>query len=253
MVKKGLGILIRKIQHDWIRFERRRLDGFPADFEDRHIDIIKKVNAYTLTSFPRIYSLIEAVRHVLKNNIPGAFVECGVYRGGSMMAVAFALMAEGVTDKDLYLFDTYEGMPAPDERDVDIRGRRAGKTFFRKRITDKSSKWTNATLESVQEAMASTGYPKEKIHYVKGMVEDTIPGQAPAAIALLRLDTDWYKSTMHELVHLYPRLSARGILIIDDYGHYKGARQAADEYFQKNINVPFLHRIDYTGRLIVKT
>jgi len=92
----------------------------------------------------------------------------------------------------------------------------------------------------------------EKIHFVKGLVENTIPEKAPETIALLRLDTDWYQSTIHELTHLYPRLSPKGILIVDDYGHFKGARKAVDEYFHQTKMLPFLHRIDYTGRLIIK-
>ena len=71
----------------------------------------------------------------------------------------------------------------------------------------------------------------------------------PERIALLRIDTDWYESTRHELVHLYPRLSPGGVLIIDDYGHWQGARKAVDEYFQAGL---FLNHIDYTGRLAIK-
>ena len=84
------------------------------------------------------------------------------------------------------------------------------------------------------------------------MVEDTIPNQAPKEIALLRLDTDWYESTLHELEHLYPRLVSGGVLIIDDYGHWRGAREAVDEYIDKHKLKLFLTRIDYTGRLCVK-
>ncbi len=83
-------------------------------------------------------------------------------------------------------------------------------------------------------------------------VEDTIPARIPDEIALLRLDTDWYTSTLHELHHLYPRLAKHGILIIDDYGHWQGARQAVDEYFKDAGPDLYLHRIDYTGRILVK-
>ena len=92
----------------------------------------------------------------------------------------------------------------------------------------------------------------KRVHLIKGMVEQTIPHDAPDQIALLRLDTDWYESTAHELKHLYPRLANRGIMIIDDYGHWQGARMAVDEFIQAQDFKPFLHRIDYTGRLIVK-
>ena len=83
-------------------------------------------------------------------------------------------------------------------------------------------------------------------------MEDTIPKNSPEKISILRLDTDWYESTKHELEYLFPRLSSGGILIIDDYGHFKGAKKAVDEYFTKNKIQYFLNRIDYTGRLIVK-
>ena len=77
-----------------------------------------------------------------------------------------------------------------------------------------------------------------------------IPKYLPGEIALLRLDTDWYKSTQHELIHLYPLLVGSGVLIIDDYGHWQGAKKAVDEYFSdKKI---LLNRIDYTGRISIK-
>jgi len=104
----------------------------------------------------------------------------------------------------------------------------------------------------VQANLGRTGYPAERIHYVKGKVEETIPATLPSRIALLRLDTDWYESTRHELQHLYPLLSTHGVLIIDDYGHWQGARQAVDEYFAASAEPVFLHRVDYTARLVVK-
>jgi hypothetical protein len=104
----------------------------------------------------------------------------------------------------------------------------------------------------VRAALLSTGYPAERVHLVEGRVEDTLPAAAPDAIALLRLDTDWYAGTKHELETLYPRLSPGGVLILDDYGHYEGARRAVDEYFADAGGRPLLSRIDYTGRVGVK-
>ena len=100
--------------------------------------------------------------------------------------------------------------------------------------------------------MATTGYPGP-IHYVQGKVEDTVPGAGPEQIALLRLDTDWYESTLHELVHFFPRLVPGGVLIIDDYGWWKGARKAVDEYFEANRVQILLNRMDVTGaRIAIK-
>lgn len=225
---------------------------YPPDFEQDDIDIIDKVKYHTITSKLRIHALIQAVRYIVANDIPGDFVECGVYLGGSMMTVAHTLQMENVTNRDLYLFDTFEGMPKPQERDIDFKGESALSNFEEKKITDKSSKWVNASLDKVKEAMSTTGYPMERVHFVKGMVEDTVPAHSPESIAMLRLDTDWYSSTKHEMTHLYPLVNPRGIVVIDDYGHFKGAREAVDEYFEARGEHPFLHRIDYTGRMIVK-
>ena len=171
-----------------------------------------------------------------------------------MMLVAHRLLALGRSDRDLYLFDTYEGLPRPDEaKDVDVWGNRAIDGWLPRQTGDESSHWAEASLEDVRANILSTGYPEERLHFVKGMVERTIPEAAPNDIALLRLDTDWYASTKHEMEHLFPRLARNGILIIDDYGHFEGARQAVDEYISAN-NLPILlNRIDYSGRLAIKT
>ena len=106
--------------------------------------------------------------------------------------------------------------------------------------------------QQVRETLLSTGYPSERLHLVRGPVEETLPTGAPAQLSLLRLDTDWYESTAHELRHLYPRLSTGGVLIIDDYGHWEDARRAVDEYFDSEAAPLLLNRIDYTGRVAVK-
>jgi O-methyltransferase len=103
----------------------------------------------------------------------------------------------------------------------------------------------------VRATLLETGYPAERLHLHRGPVEETLPRQSPGPLALLRLDTDWYKSTLHELEHLYPLLAGGGILIIDDYGHWQGARRAVDEYFADSPPL-LLNRIDYTGRIAVK-
>ena len=224
----------------------------PPDFSDELWSIVRTVQHHTMTSPERVSALVESVQFIVKNRIAGSIVECGVWRGGSMMAVALALQKAGDASRDLYLFDTFEGMPVPTEADVDLKGHSAG-TFFRKLQTGPdTSDFCHATLEEVRSGMNSTGYDPSRVHLVKGRVEDTIPEHAPDAIALLRLDTDWYESTKHELEQLFPRLAKHGVLIIDDYGHWQGARKAVDEYFAKNKIPILLSRVDYTGRIAVK-
>lgn len=244
--------LIRRFGIDVVRYPISSQDALPADFDSKAAETIRAVQAYTMTSTKRLYALIQAVRHVAAAAIPGNVVECGVWRGGSMMAAARTLLECGDTTRELHLFDTFAGMSAPDARDVAIDGRSASDLLRAQDKMESGSAWCYATLEEVQAAMSDTGYDAARIHYVKGKVEDTIPRSAPARIALLRLDTDWYESTRHELEHLYPRLSPGGVLIIDDYGHWAGCRQAVDEYFASRSIHLLLNRVDYTGRIAVK-
>jgi hypothetical protein len=221
-----------------------------ADLPAAERAIIERVAPFTMTSLDRRASLLQAVNQVLDRDIAGDIVECGVWRGGSMMAVALALLARGDTTRHLYLFDTFEGMSEPTAADRSHDGVAAQVQL--ERTTRGQGVWCEAGLEDVQANLWSTGYPRDRIHFVQGRVEDTIPATMPERIALLRLDTDWYESTRHELQHLYPRLQSQGVLIIDDYGHWQGARQAVDEYFAGNAPAPYLHRVDYTARLMVK-
>jgi len=216
------------------------------DMDAQTIALFRSVRSFTMTSIERVYALRESVKYIIRHNVPGSIVECGVWKGGSMMAVAKTLL-ELETERDLYLFDTFEGMPPPTAVDVDLYGVQADVLLKTNPMTP-----AIAPFEEVCRNMYSTGYNPARINLVRGKVEDTLPRAAPREIALLRLDTDWYQSTLHELVHLYPRLIKGGILIIDDYGHFVGSRKAVDEYFQENGIPIFLNRIDYTGRLAVK-
>ena len=221
-----------------------------ADLSAADQAIVARVAPFTLTSLDRRASLILGVDHLVRQRIPGDIVECGVWRGGSMMAVALALLARGDTSRHLYLYDTYEGMSEPTAEDRSHTGESAQAQLAR---TERGQGvWCEAGLNDVQANLWSTGYPREQIHFVQGKVEDSIPATMPETIALLRLDTDWYESTKHELVHLYPKLQRNGLLVIDDYGHWQGARQAVDEYFAANGGQQFLHRVDYTARMLVK-
>jgi O-methyltransferase len=228
--------------------------AYGSDFSDLDRDIIAAVEPFTLTSHFRIFTMIEAVRHVQRNGLEGAFVECGVWRGGSMMAVAQAMQAMKMEPRDLYLYDTFEGMSEPTERDVlNSDGSTSADELLKVRGKGTEGNiWCDASLQDVQGNMGKTGYPAERIHYVVGKVEDTLPATIPDKIAVLRLDTDWYESTKHELEQLYPRLVPGGLLVIDDYGFWKGAKDAVDEYFAGLGRVPFLARIDATGRVCVK-
>ena len=229
----------------------------PADMLERTLTdderrILAACAPFTMTSPQRLLALIDAVHHVVRRGLPGAFAECGVWRGGSVLAMALSLQTLGAPHRDIHLYDTFEGMTAPTDADTSpfhepaleawtASGGRPYAEMFNPEMFDEAS---------VRSMLLATGYPAERLHFHAGDVLETIPAGAPEAVALLRLDTDWYESTKHELEHLYPRLATGGVLIIDDYGHWEGARKAVDEYFGDRM--PLLHRIDYTGRIAVK-
>jgi hypothetical protein len=222
------------------------------DVSDVEYAIMERVAPFTMTSVERQLALIRAVHYLVRHRIEGCLVECGVWRGGSVMAVALALMNEGAADREIYLYDTFEGMSPPKDVDRAFDGTLA-QAYLDWDPTRAGVMWGVASLVEARGNVASVGYPNELLHFVKGTVEETLPAAAPRGpIALLRLDTDWYDSTRHELIHLFPRLCPGGVLIIDDYGHWEGARKAVDEYFGAMGKPFFLHRIDYTGRLLVK-
>lgn len=232
---------------------RYNLNSVYRDMELEFHEIQAQCRAYTMTSMERMYAMWQSAHHILDRKVSGAIVECGVWRGGSMMIAARVLLQRGEANRDLYLFDTYEGLPRPDpEKDVDLWGNRAIDGWTPHSRGTEQSDWARASQKEVEKNLASTGYPQERIHLIKGMVEKTVPGHAPQNIALLRLDTDWESSTHHLLENLYPRLERQGILILDDYGHFLGARRAVDSYFHAQKQSVLKIRIDYSGRLILK-
>ncbi|MFM2192729.1 MAG: hypothetical protein RLZZ118_1686 [Bacteroidota bacterium] len=208
---------------------------------------------YTMTSMERLFSLYNSTNYIIKNNIPGDFVECGVWKGGSSMMIALVLNKNKIFDRKIYMYDTYEGMSEPDENDLDISGQSAKSQLINSSKENQKSVWCFSSLDEVKRNVTLTNFPMELFQFVVGKVEDTIPDTIPIGeISLLRLDTDWYASTKQELIHLYPKLVKKGVLIIDNYGHWQGCRKAVDEYFKsENINL-LLNVIDYTGRSAIK-
>ena len=219
--------------------------------------IVEEVKPFTLTGVDRILATLDAVRYVARRGVPGALVECGVWKGGSVLAMIRALQDVGVNDRDIYLYDTFSGMTEPSELDTTQYGEPASAEWERS-TSEGRVPWSWAfgedavSLEAVKRLLLATGYPADRLHFVVGDVEETLLLDPPPSIAVLRLDTDWYESTRAELLHLYPRLSPGGVLIIDDYGHWEGARRSVDEYFGGQASPILLGRIDYTGRMGIK-
>jgi O-methyltransferase len=222
------------------------------DMEDEFLALYDRCAPFTMTSIERMYALYQAVRHVVRAGVPGDVVECGVWRGGSSMLAALVLDSLGDRERVIHLYDTFAGMPEPGEQDRSDHRESAAVEWERQRADD-INEWCYAPVEEVRTNMLSTGFPAERVRFVEGKVEDTIPGTIPERISLLRLDTDWYASTYHELKHLYPLLSPGGVLILDDYGYWEGVREATDRFLAESGTEILLTRIDLEGRIGVRT
>ena len=233
------------------RLSRLEPKGYPVEFDagDREIISYVSVNDLSMTSFERMYGTLMACKHVCEAGIEGDFVECGVWRGGNALiaADAFSRFARG---RKVYLFDTFAGMTAPTEADVS-GGVKAQERYLQS-LKDDHSEWCYASLDEVKANFQARGLLAQAV-FVRGDVLKTLadPKNLPERISVLRLDTDWYESTKMELDVLYPRLQAGGVLIVDDYGYWGGAKKAVDEYFVKRPK-PFLCYVDHTGRMGVK-
>jgi len=216
------------------------------------LTITGKVGEFTMTSLERIQGLFLAINYVVENKIEGDFVECGVWRGGSSMVAALTFLSRGISNRQFWMFDTFDGMGETTEFDITHEGYLANEILKRSDKNVARSYWCAAPLEDVQTNMKSTGYPMEKIKFIQGKVEDTLLKEVPEKISVLRLDTDYYTSTKAELEILYDRLVPGGVLILDDYGHWQGARKAVDEFFLERGNKPLFTFLDYAGILAIK-
>lgn len=251
-MKKIIKGLLTKLGY---RISRIKKDSYPIDISDEVIKAYQEIEPFTATSIERVVALLDSVKYIANNHIDGDFVECGVWKGGSCMIMAKELIKQNDLNRTIWLYDTFEGMTQPTSADVEIETGIKGKALLSnvEKTTEKYNMWAYAPIEEVRNNMLKTNYPIDNIKYIKGKVEDTLKSSVPNKIALLRLDTDWYESTKVELEVLYPLITKGGILIIDDYGHFEGAKRAVDDYFRKINQKPLLSRIDYTGRLIIKT
>lgn len=227
------------------RPDPRRNIGMPEVTQDERA-LVDEFAPYTMNPAILQWGLLKSLQYVQQRGIPGAIVECGVWRGGNML-----LAAKAVRDRDIWLYDTFAGMTAPTEHDRKTGGADA-RPKFEAQQKDGYNEWCFASLGEVTGNFETHGLLSDRVKFVKGPVEQTLSGpDMPAQIALLRLDTDWYESVKACLEALYPRLSQGGVLILDDYGSWQGARKAVDEYFADK-PAPLLIPIEQACRMAIK-
>ncbi len=223
---------------------------FPVEIDSFYREVISNASQYSMTPTSRMWALIQSVIYVNQNNISGDFVECGVWKGGNLILLSATQERLG-TSRTIYGFDTFTGMVEPKKVDVDFRGESTRELMAKTpKIEGENNIHAFASLDLVNKNLTENN--SKNIKLVKGDVVETLLNSEnlPKQISILRLDTDWYESTKIELEVLYPLLQPGGVLIIDDYGHYEGARKAVDEYFEDE--KPWMHYIDYSCRLIIK-
>lgn len=202
---------------------------------------MKRVMSYTKSDSVRLASMVDALIAVDRDGVCGDVVECGVWRGGNVILAR--LMSPLRT---CWLYDTFDGMTEPDEElDVKRSGERAIDRFNMKQAG--GMKWDAVSVDEVRKNFEEVDLDPGEVNFVVGPVEETLRHVVPAAVALLRLDVDWYSPTRIAMEVLYPKIVSGGFLIVDDYGHWMGCRKAVDDYFGEL--VPMHCDVDYSCRV----
>jgi predicted O-methyltransferase YrrM len=229
---------IDKISSKWRQWRdlpNRIADAIlPTEFAKNY----RLIRPYTSCSTARLRGLERAIKYAIDRQIPGDVVECGTALGGSAAFMGLTLNRLN-SNRQLWVFDTFEGLPPPTAADPDY---------------DRAKFWTGkcrGELSEVENLFQQCGI-LERSRLIKGLFQDTLPVAEVEKIAVLHVDGDWYESVKSCLEHLYDRVSPGGVIQIDDYGHWAGARKAVTEFFQHRQIDPKLHYLDYTGRQFVK-
>ncbi|MEI8341754.1 MAG: TylF/MycF/NovP-related O-methyltransferase [Verrucomicrobiota bacterium] len=191
---------------------------------------------YSMAGHRRLENVRFCVEEVLKNEVPGDFIETGAWRGGSTILMAALLKAYGETSRKVWVADSFEGLPVP---------------------KDETNRWDGwdlsgvdmlkVSLEKVRSNFARFGLLNDQVQFLKGWFCDTLPKAPIGELAILRLDGDLYSSTMDSLVNLYHKVSDGGYVIVDDYGSWPSCKQAVTEFLEKNNLHPEIIPIDWTG------
>lgn len=191
----------------------------PYDAEARQEGRDWPLLAETMIGLKRLNNLQACVEDVIKNNVPGDLIETGVWRGGATIFMRAILKAYGVTDRNVWVADSFQGLPPPDAEKYPAD---AGDTLHQ-------ATFLYVSLEQVKANFEKYDLLDEQVRFLKGWFKDTLPGAPIKQLAVMRLDGDMYESTMDALTALYPKLSVRGFVIIDDF-HLEGCRRAVKDF-----------------------
>ena len=224
-----------------LRFLGRRgfvlLRRVPYSDELRQKGIDWPFFGFTMVGHKRLENIEACVETIVRDKVPGDFMETGVWRGGASIFMKAVLTKHGQGDRVVWCADSFEGLPPPNSKDLELD---AGSDF-----SDRD--FLSASQEEVAANFAKFGLLDENVKFLKGWFRDTLPSAPIEQLAILRLDGDLYESTMDSLTNLYPKVVKGGFLIVDDYYSWSGCREAIDEYRDKNNITSEIVRIDESG------
>jgi len=203
----------------------------------------EKITDKTMLSIEVLYDLWRSVEYIEDNDIQGDIVEMGVWKGGSLGLVGYALEHKN-SKRTVVGFDTFQGHPPPSNDEVDVWGNNM-KERYDIEISNNGN-WAKANYTNVYDFLGNI-YNKNQYRLTKGKTQDRLKEiREIEKISILRLDMDWYEPTLLALNELYNKVSDRGVIIIDDYGHHSGAKDAFDHFFQEKRKTPLMHHINYS-------
>ncbi|MCR6488781.1 TylF/MycF family methyltransferase [Amycolatopsis sp. OK19-0408] len=230
-----------KVQPDGKRLPGGGLGGQALEFdvEARETGVDWPTVAHTMVGRHRLDNLHECLDRVLAEEIPGDVIETGAWRGGVCIFMRGFFAAHGRTDRTVWVADSFEGLPAPERIDGPVAGR-----FDLAAVNDTV---LSVSLEEVQENFRRYDLLDDQVRFLPGWFADTLPKAPIDRLSVLRMDGDWYGSTMDALVNLYPKLSPGGFVIVDDYRMIEGCRRAVDEFRAEHGIVDEIREIDGSG------
>ncbi|MGC2373513.1 MAG: TylF/MycF/NovP-related O-methyltransferase [Solirubrobacteraceae bacterium] len=211
--------------------------GSPVDAANRDEGRDWPIFAHTMMGCRRMSNLRFCVERALEEDVPGDLIEAGVWRGGAGILMRGVLCARGVTDRDVWVADSFAGLPPPD---VNAHPADSGADWH---------EWSQlvVTRSEVEANYRRYGLLDDRVHFLEGWFSETLPIVAERCWAVVRLDGDMYGSTMDSLKNLYPGLSTGGYIIVDDYFALPACRQAVDDYRAEHGITEPIQRIDWTG------
>lgn len=224
---------------------------FKLNKKEKKIVNICNNYSFQTTQINILRNNIDILNTIKKKRTQGDFVECGVYKGISLVFFQKYIEINNLENIKIYGFDTFEGIPEPSNDDIDIHGLSMKDTFERYKINKESSNWNNSSLDEVRLNFKDNTSHNDNLILIKGLVEETLlkKDNLPDKISLLKLDTSLYEGTKIELEVLFPKIQKGGIIIVEGYFKFLGVKKAVDNFFStKNYLIKYKKSL---GRAII--